>query len=499
MNRDKMKVALIVPQVVCGVNQVRRVQPPLGLGCIAGVLEQEGIKNILIIDAAVEDYQHIEYIAGFPDLIKYGASENAIVEKLKKFPPDIIGISCLFSSQAQSVFSLAKRIKMSLSNIPIALGGIHASILHEEILNNHQQIDFIIAGEADYTFTDFVIKYINQKEYRDVPGLIYRDAQNIKANQIAAERIDVDSLPLPAWHLMPMEKYFKIAMPHNPFVKSGRVGCIITSRGCPQRCYFCSSSDFFGHGFRPISAMRVVEMVHYLVDCFDIRELQILDDTFTVDYKRVIEICEGIEHLGLRITLPNAVRADMPINHEARLKMFCALQKAGCEQIGVAVEHGDQDFINNVINKHLDLTEAAITCDLAHKAGLLVHTNFMVGFPFETEQQRQKTAYFARNFQADSFSISFATPLPGTRMWDIVKKNNLFVDSFDINRVLYGQVNIVPYDISIDELQKFVENLNLEINRAAAERNPASRGKYKLFKGRTACGDRKYQHSDEES
>ena len=149
-----------------------------------------------------------------------------------------------------------------------------------------------------------------------------------------------------------------------------------------------------------------------------------------------------------------------------------------------------------MINKNSDLNDVVVTCDLAHKAGLLVHCNFMVGFPFETVEQRQHTASFARNLQADSFSVSLATPLPGTKMWDIVEKNGLFVDSFNANRILYGQVSIRPTDISVKELQEFVRDLNKELNTIGIEQNPVSKEKYKLFKGKTASGDRKYQYSD---
>ncbi len=492
----KPRVALISPQVVCGRNQVRRTQPPLGLGYLAAVMEQEGFEDLLILDAAVEDYQNVIILEDDPNLVKYGMSDGAIIERLREFAPDIVGISCLFSSQAENMFSTANAVKKVFPDVPIVLGGIHSSVRYEEIMRNYPAIDFILAGEGDYTFKDLAEKLFNREDYTRVLGLIWRDGRTLKINPKPSFIDPIDKLLFPAWHLMNMEKYFEIAMPHNPFVKSGRVGCIITSRGCPQRCYFCSSSDFFGHRFRPMSASRVIEMVQYLVDRFDIKELQILDDTFTIDYKRVIEICEGIKQFNLRITLPNGVRADLPRDHEHRLEMFHALREAGCEQIGIAAEHGDQDFLNNVINKNSDLNDVVVTCDLAHKAGLLVHCNFMVGFPFETVEQRQHTASFARNLQADSFSVSLATPLPGTKMWDIVEKNGLFINSFSANRILYGQVSIRPNNISVKELQKFVKDLNKELNTIGMEQNPVSKEKYKLFKGKTASGDRKYQYSD---
>ena len=111
------------------------------------------------------------------------------------------------------------------------------------------------------------------------------------------------------------------------------------------------------------------------------------------------------------------------------------MKEAGWESIGLGVEHGDQDFLNDVMKKRLQLDEVVATCDLAHKAGLLVHCNFMMGFPYETAKQRNATIEFARKLDADSYSLSLATPLPGTGMWDIIEEGDLFLDSYDLDKV----------------------------------------------------------------
>lgn len=497
MNSGKdLRIALISPQIIGARNQIRKAQPPLGLAYIAAVLEERGYKNILILDAVLEDYDNVVTLDGDNTFIRFGMSDENIIKRVNEFSPDIIGISSLFSSQTECAFSLVRKAKSAFPDVPIVMGGTHASFMYEDIMKN-ESIDFIIVGEGDYVFADFVENYFNGENYRHIPGIVWREGERVFANNRPPFINNIDKLPFPAWHLFDMEKYFKIAMPHNPFVKSGRVGCIITSRGCPQSCYFCSSSDHFGHAFRAMSSKRVIEMIHYLVDRFAIEELQILDDTFTINYKRVIDICEGIKHLKLRISLPNAIRADVPKDHVNRLKMFQAMRDAGVEQIGVSVEHGDQEFLNKVIEKRLDLQEVIATCDLAHKVGILVHANFMMGFPFEDAVNRQRTIEFAKKLDADSFSISLAAPLPGTRMWNIVEENGLFMKSFSVNRLVYVYVNIIPHDITPEELYKLVDNLNRELNEAAQRRRPETMEKYKLFKGKTADGDRKYHFVEE--
>jgi radical SAM superfamily enzyme YgiQ (UPF0313 family) len=229
-----------------------------------------------------------------------------------------------------------------------------------------------------------------------------------------------------------------------------------------------------------------------MVDVFDIKELQIEDDNFSVNHRRVIEICERIKKHKLRITMPNAMRADTPINREKRYAMFKAMKEAGWEQIGLGVEHGDQDFLDDVIKKRLNLDEVVATCDLAHKAGLLVHCNFMMGFPHETAEHRENTISFAKKLDADSFSLSLATPLPGTAMWDILEDENLFLDTYELDRGLPTLVSIKPEGIAVDKLQKLVEKVNKELNQAAAIKRSGTKDKYKLFKNKTAYGDRKY-------
>jgi len=488
---EDIKVALISPRAVASKQMIRRVQPPLGLCCIAANLRHKGIKNILIYDTLIEDYDDVRKLKNAEEMITYGSSDNEILKKLKEFKPDIVGVSSLFSSQVSQAYAVARVVKEYKKEVPVVFGGIHASDKSEEVLNDEKSVDYVMRGEGDYTWYTLINVIFNKKNLNLVPGLVWRNNNKFNKNLMAPLIHDIDGLPIPAWDLLPMEKYFKLAMYHNPYVKSGRVGCIMTSRGCPDRCYFCSSTEFFGHKFRQMSPERVSEMVDYLVDKFQIKELQIEDDNFAVNPIRVVKICEKIKHHKLRITMPNAMRADTPLNRDKRKKMFEAMKEAGWDQIGLGVECGDPDFLNDVIGKRLNLDEVVATCDLAHKAGLLIHTNFMMGFPFETKKTRDLTINFAMNLDSDSYSLSLATPLPGTKMWDIVEKNNLFHESYNFDTGLPTLVSIKPHDISDVDLKELVENTNKKLNYKSSQKRQATRDKYKLLKG-SVHGDRKY-------
>jgi radical SAM superfamily enzyme YgiQ (UPF0313 family) len=174
--------------------------------------------------------------------------------------------------------------------------------------------------------------------------------------------------------------------------------------------------------------------------------------------------------------------------------MYRHMREAGVEQFGISVEHGDQDFLNEVTKKRLDLDEVRAACHLAHEVGLLVHANFMIGFPFETAELRKKTEEFALTLDADSYSVSIAQPLPGTPLWQIVEENNLFMPSFKVNRMTYVEVNIKPHDISPEALKREAEELNRRLNERGQLRDSKTQEKYKTFanSGKSANGDRKY-------
>jgi len=489
----KARVALLSPRAVAAKNMIRRIQPPLGLISLAAVLRAQGVDDIMVLDSLAEDYDNVEFLAPNDNsMLTYGASNEKVIEILENFAPTVIGISSLFSSQASQAYSLASAIKKVFSDIPIVFGGIHASDKAEEILLENKSVDYVLAGEADFTFTEFVRKYTDREDIHLIEGLVWREGEEVHINSRPNFINNLDVLPHPAWDLLPMETYFDIAMYHNPYVKSGRVGCIMTSRGCPDKCYFCASTVFFGHGFRAMTPTRVSDLVKQMVEDYNIKELQIEDDNFSVNYKRVIEICSYIKHYKLRITMPNAMRADAPLDRKKRLKMFKAMKEAGWEQIGLGVEHGDQNFLDDIIGKRLNLEEVVATCDLAHEAGLLVHCNFMMGFPYETAEQREKTVSFAKNLDADSFSLSLATPLPGTSMWDILEKNDLFLDTYTLDNGLPTLASIKPEEITVDELEKLVERVNKELNQSASIKREESQDKYKLFKNKTSFSDRKY-------
>ncbi|MDC1073039.1 radical SAM protein [Gammaproteobacteria bacterium] len=499
-----LRISLLTPQVIASKNQIRRVQPPLGIGCLAAVLEEYGFNKLQVLDASALGYNEvIEMGDGF---VKFGSDPEKIADQVAAFNADVVGISALFSSQVECAFELARSIRKILPKALIVFGGIHASKMAEPILKEHSEIDYIICGEADLTFTLFCQKVLASSDVYSIPGLAWRNKDSDGVDVVEINRqlpgLNMNELPVPAWHQIDMKMYYDIGMPHNPFLRSREFLTIMTERGCPEKCYFCTSASFFGNSgrFRALTPENTYSMIASAVEKYGVKELQIEDDTFTLNAQRVIDICRLLEPLKLRITLPNAIRADAPKNKRKRLHMFKAMRAAGFAKIGISAEHGDQEFLDKVVGKRLDLTEVEASVHLAHEAGLMVHTNFMMGFPFETVEHREKTMQFARSLKSDSFSVSLAAPLPGTPLWNVCAKHNLFMPGFDINRLVYDVVNIRPHDISPEALRELVVAFNAELNASARNRSAAAKEHYTLFEGnnKDASNDRKYSYVSSE-
>ena len=507
MNRSNRKIVLISPSAIALKTQIRKTIPPFGLLTVGATVEERGYDNLLCIDSVLEGFDNVvpDMYEGF---VKYGLDDDEVARRVEEFGADFVGISVLFSGMAECGYNIARAIKKRLPNMPICMGGIHATAVDKQrLLDEQPAIEYVISGEGDVTFPDLLDCYFSNQKFEEVAGLTWMNKKTgqMVENKRAPLIENLDTLPFHCWHKFDMERYFDINIPFSPFVSSPRVGTIITSRGCPANCNFCfiswTAAKDRGDNkpYRTFSADYTVSMIEHLIENYGIKELQILDDSFTVNYKRVTEIFERIKGYGLRIEFPNGIRADLPRPLDRKKKLYKLMREAGVWQVCYSPEHGNQDYLTNYIDKGMDLEQVRVSCDIAHDNGFLVHSNFIMGFPEETSDLRLDTENFARSLDADSFSFSFATPYPGTALYEEVKKKNLFVSDYNENRVLFDKVNIVPHDISIDGLYKHVEFLNRDLNETAQKRRPElTDKKYALIDKKIETNDRKYHHLKDE-
>ncbi len=410
------KILLISPNKTIPKVDSKRIAPPLGLMYIASILEKNGI-NVKILDTALEGYDN-EREEG--KKITYGLMDSQITERINQINPNIVGITFPFSSEIRNVYKLCSLIRKINKGIKVVVGGIHPTFT-KKFTQTNKDIDVIICGEGEYKFLDFVL---NGK---------------VTDNKI----VDVNKLPLPARHLVDIEKYIKINKFHSPYSKYKRVMNLATSRGCASECIFCSSSNFFGHKVRGRTPKSVLNEIKMLIKEYNIEEIQFEDDNIAYDKQRFKEILGGLKKLNIGWCLPNGVRVD-----NIDFELFKLMKESGCYQVTFAVESGNEK-IQKFIRKNIQLDRVKSLIDEAKKVDILTHIFFMLGFPNETEEQMDDTVKFAEYLSPDSCSFSIVTPLVGTKLYTIYHPKEC---------VEYFSNSL--YDLSNNKISDYVRNLN---------------------------------------
>ena len=466
-----VRVLLVAPNVLGLKDGINRIQPGLGIMYLAAVLEQRGCQ-VAIYDSALDGYERQVEVAGRPGIVEIGDDDQAILRRLDDFQPDFVGISVLFYNQTAQANHLAGLVKEYKAELPVMVGGNQVSEEYGRLMAN-DNIDFAMLGESDINLADFIELYFSEGDYHTVPGLVYRKGDGLQVNPAGGIVKKLDELPFPARHLVNMEKYFDISMFHNPYSRHPRVGNVMTSRGCPEKCTFCTTPLRWGKNIRWRSPENVYEEIALLKERYGVGEIQFEDDSLTLNIKNLFRLCDLIEPLGLSWNTVNGIRADYHGRQQGKQQaMFDKMAKAGCYQVCLGVETGNQELLDNLLNKNLDL-QAVEPCVVAAKAaGLAVHLFLMVGFPGETVAQMEKTIAFAEGLDVDSCSISIYSPLPGTKMYDYAEANNYLVDGFNRDNILFAKANIKVPGLSPEEFEEKVINWTNRLNNKLKEKAP---------------------------
>lgn len=465
----KGRILLISPQYrivrkkysIYSKNTQRRAQPLVGIGSIATVLKERG-HTVKYLDTVIEG---IDNTFPFDDITDcYGLSHGQVVDYVMDFHPDIIGISCLFTSQFPQAMKVAADIKRYNKNIPIVVGGNHASLNTNEVMK-HECFDYIVKGEGEFLFCELVEAILSRQPLNTIRHIVYRDRDSVRGNGGIEHVKDMDKLPYFDWKLVPLEKYWDKALPQNPFSKSKKTILYETSRGCPEKCIFCSTAQFFGNRFRPKSAARVTGEIRQIVKNHKVEEVEFTDDNIALDIKRFSAICEGLEDLKLFLCCPSGIRLDYVRGENKIKEIYTKMKKAGFYQITFAVESGNEYVLNEVIRKRLDLNRMKRSVEIAKDFGFKTHAFFIIGFPYETREQINDTISYAEKLQADSYSFSLANPFPPTNLWEWCKKDNLFKEGFRESDLILGKSAIKRFDdLSPNELEDLAEKVVAKLN-----------------------------------
>jgi len=390
--------------------------PHLGLAYLASILLQRGM-DVEILD------------------MRLGYTLGDLISKIRCFAPDLVGVTC-FSIRFSNTRKLVNKIKEQ-GEQKVILGGPHVSAMRSEVLRT-TKADFAVKGEGEYTLLE-LCNFLEPKRRRfhEIKGLIWRDEDKIVENEDRAYIKNLDDLPFPAFEEFELEKY--------TFYKEKRLP-IITSRGCPYRCIYCSVRLSVGQNFRPRSPENVIqELEHWYERGWKVFDFH--DDCFTFDLERAKRICDLIVERGIKIKwyLGNGIRVDR-IDRELLMKM----KRAGCVFVCYGVESGNNQVLR-AIRKGITVEMARKAFEMTCEAGIDQAANFIIGHPTETLEKALETVKFAQSIPVNHVNFYNLIPYPRTELFRYVEEHGTFLQP----KETYLEDTTSRFDKPIFETEEF--------------------------------------------
>lgn len=407
-----MKILLINPPFKGIYFKLGFLFPPLALAYLGAVTRQIGVETTII------------------DLVVQPKSLD-ILQK-KKF--DLVGISGDTSRHFQAL-SIAREVKKC--GFKTVLGGPHVAYTDKEILKNEPSVDFIIRREGEQTLSELLTKLNLPEEYNSIKGLSYRDEQGTVFRNPNRDFIrNLDTIPLPARDLLDMNKYRTLEL------RRRKITPIVTSRGCPFNCPFCSASEFSGQRWRTHSIDRVIQEIEIVKNEYKYDAVAFLDDTFTINIQRVNRIANQIIDRKIDINWWCFARPDIIIKHQAMVEKMA---QSGCRYVFMGMESGD-DHILNRIKKGIDTNISTKAVLLLKKYGIETMASYMIGDKEDTIESINRTIDYACALPTGAAQFSITTPFPGTALFNELEPLLLHRnwDLFDCTHLVYQHPLLSP-------------------------------------------------------
>ncbi len=417
-----MKVAIIAPPYPLD----EAPAPPLGVSYAAAAFEAAGCR-VKIIDYIVSRYT---------------------VEKLKAdldaFEPDIVGATSVTMTfpTAADIVRTAKRHRPSILAI---MGGPHVSFDASRTLETYPEIDLLVLGEGEETIAELVPHYADRSAWPDIRGIAFRRNGEIIVTESRELIEDLDSIPPPARHLLPLSRYRALGFPVS----------IITSRGCPNPCIFCQGRRMVGQKVRYRTVECVMDEIEEILS-YGISRINVADDLFTSNKRRVREVCEQIMKRGLAFQWSAFARVNT-VDREI-LEM---MRDAGCDGISFGIESGNHEMLRRV-RKGITLEQARRAVRLCKEAGIIAHASFMVGLPGESPESLVDTREFAKSLGI-AYGYHFLAPFPGTDVRERIEEYDLEILTDDWTRYDANSAIVRTSRLAPEEMESFVAALDREI------------------------------------
>ena len=386
--------------------------PPLGLCYAAAAFEATGAK-VIILDYIVREYT--------PDKLQ---------QELAAFAPDIIGTSSVTMNfkGAAAILSHAKHLCPSAHTL---MGGPHVSFDIDNTLRTYPAIDVIIRGEAEETLQEFVPCCDEKSCWASIPGIAFRDGNHIVHTPTRPFIQNLDALPLPARHLLPLARYKAMGFPVS----------IITSRGCPNRCIFCLGRKMVGFHVRQRSAHGVADEIEFLMAA-GFTTINIADDLFTASKPRVLAFCDEIKKRGLKFNWSIFSRVNT-VDEE----LLAAMMASGCTAISFGIESGNTEMLKRV-KKGITIAQAERAAALCRKVGIRAHASFIAGLPGESRQTLAESIALKERLGIE-YGFHYLAPFPGTTVREEIDSYDLTIltddwDLYDADRAIVQTSHLAP-------------------------------------------------------
>lgn len=414
----------------------RNTRPPVGLGIIGEMLKLSGV-----------DYEVVDLGLGY--------DMNYLNQRIKDYQPDAVGIS-MMTFRYKYMYSILEKIKESYGNIKIIAGGPHITAWKRKVLEQCPAIDFGIPREGE-----FIIKELCEgKELPTIKGLIYREGNNILFNGERDLIANLDSIPFPKYEKFELDMYEHAIQ-------------INSSRGCPYKCIFCQSCSMLGKKWRGRSAANIADEIQFWYEK-RYRNFSFVDDNFTMNKKRIYQLCDEMENRRLdniRLDAPG-VRVDL-VDRDLLKRM----REIGFWYVAFGIEAGNNNILK-ALKKGFTIEQAEQGVRDAVELGFAVKLYFLVGSPYETLQDVQDSINFAMKYPIYDVNFGSLMPIPETELIDWVRKEGRLITPPEVYLNEYAEFERIPHfdapGMSLSERKyalQITEKVAIKIRKRWIEKN----------------------------
>jgi anaerobic magnesium-protoporphyrin IX monomethyl ester cyclase len=397
--------------------------PPLGLAFLAAALEAAGVEVKIL------------------DLVVYPFRLRMLEFLLKQFKPQMVGVTAVTMTFDKAV-NIIREVKRIDPEILTVMGGPHVTFCARETLQDYPELDVVVLGEGEKTVVELARAAEARLDRPAVEGIAFRNGSEICLTAPREFIPNLDTLPPPARHLLPLGRYRALGMPIS----------LTTSRGCPFKCIFCIGRKMVGTRVRYRNPLKVADELEYL-SRLHFHQINVADDLFTANRKHCLAICDEIIKRKLQVNWTSFARVDT-VSDEILQKMSAA----GCSAVSFGIESANAEILKT-IKKGITLPQVAAAVDMCNRAGIIPHASFILGLPGETPETIKETMEFGRSLQDKGLSHGFhlLAPFPGTEVreqsstfnikiltndWSRYHANRAIVETPSVNRQMLDDIVI---------------------------------------------------------